>query len=117
MLADKFAWDITYACPLRCSHCYSESGRRPARTLAPDDMMRIADIIIRIGALRVSISGGEPLLVPGWPEVARRLRDAGIQVTLFTSGWTLEEAAAHELADSVTHVCVSVMEPGACRAQ
>jgi MoaA/NifB/PqqE/SkfB family radical SAM enzyme len=108
MLADKFVWDLTYACPLRCVHCYSESGRRPAKTLPPEELLRIADIIIQVGAKRVSLSGGEPLLVRGWSEAARRLRAAGIQVTLFTSGWLMDEAHAEELARSVDGVCVSL---------
>jgi MoaA/NifB/PqqE/SkfB family radical SAM enzyme len=54
------------------------------------------------------MSGGEPVVVRGWSEAARRLRDAGIQVTLFTSGWHMDEALADELARSVTSVCVSI---------
>ena len=32
-------WEITYACPLRCTHCYTESGRRPSRQLSLDQML------------------------------------------------------------------------------
>ena len=108
MLIEKFVWDLTYACPLRCTHCYSESGRRPAKTLPPDELMKIAEIMVMSGARRVSLSGGEPLIVPGWAEAARRLRDAGIEVTLFTSGWIMDESIAAEIGRSVTHVCVSL---------
>lgn len=108
MLIEKFVWDLTYACPLRCTHCYSESGRRPAKTLPAEELMKIAEILVMSGAGRVSLSGGEPLIVPGWAEAARRLRDAGIEVTLFTSGWVMDEAIAAEIGRSVTHVCVSL---------
>jgi MoaA/NifB/PqqE/SkfB family radical SAM enzyme len=108
MLADKFVWDLTYACPLRCVHCYSESGRRPARTLPPEDLLRIADMMIPLKPKWVALSGGEPLLVRGWSEVARRLRDAGVYVMLYTSGWTLDEALAEEIFRSVSDVCVSI---------
>lgn len=105
---ERFIWDLTYACPLRCAHCYSESGRRSSKMLAREDMLRVVELIIRARPRRVSLSGGEPLLVPWWSEAARRLRDAGIPVTLFTSGWGVEERTARELARSVTSVCVSV---------
>lgn len=108
MLVDKFVWDLTYACPLKCVHCYSESGRRPANELPPEALLRIADIIIAVGAQRVSLSGGEPLIVRGWSEAARRLRDAGIQVTLFTSGWLMNETLAEEILRSVNTVVVSI---------
>lgn len=105
---EKFIWDLTYACPLRCKHCYSESGRRAARMLQHDDAMRVVDVIISARPKRISLSGGEPLLVPWWNEAAKRLHAAGIVVTIFTSGWLMDEQVAHDLADSVTSVAVSV---------
>lgn len=105
---EKFIWDLTYACPLRCKHCYSESGRRAARMLQRDDAMRVVDVIISAQPMRISLSGGEPLLVPWWNEAARRMHEAGIAVTIFTSGWIMDEEAANDLADSVTSVAVSV---------
>ncbi|MBM6596008.1 radical SAM protein [Microvirga pudoricolor] len=104
----KFIWDITYACPLRCVHCYTESGRRPARTLDRDAAMRVIDRIIAAQAKKVSISGGEPLSVRWALEAMRRLHDAGIAVTVFTSGWSMPERTAGALAESVASVAVSV---------
>lgn len=104
----KFIWDITYACPLRCVHCYTESGRRPARTLDRDAAMRITDVMIAAEAKKVSISGGEPLSVRWSVEAMKRLHDAGIAVTLFTSGWSMPEKTAIALADAVTSVAVSI---------
>jgi MoaA/NifB/PqqE/SkfB family radical SAM enzyme len=103
---ERFIWELTSACPLRCSHCYSESGRHPATTLGREDMLRIVELILRTRPRSVSLSGGEPLLAPWWSEAARRIRDAGIPVTLFTSGWGMDERTAQELARSVTSVCV-----------
>jgi len=105
---ERFIWDLTYACPLRCIHCLTESGRRAARTLQRKNMLRVLDVIISADPKRISLSGGEPMLVRWWSEAARRLSEAGIDVTLFTSGWLMDDARAAELATSVTHVAVSV---------
>ncbi|WP_345363089.1 radical SAM protein [Actinoallomurus liliacearum] len=107
----RFIWDLTYACPLRCIHCYSESGRRPARTLDRESMLRVVDTIIAAGPERVSFAGGEPLLVPWWDEAARLLNSAGIPVTIFISGWLMDEEMADKLTTSVTTVTVSVDGP------
>ncbi|MGF9762996.1 radical SAM protein [Microvirga sp. 0TCS3.31] len=104
----KFIWDITYACPLRCVHCYTESGRRPARTLDRDAAMRVIDMILAARAKKVSISGGEPLSVRWALEAMKRLHDAGIAVTVFTSGWSMPEKTATALADAVSSVAVSI---------
>jgi len=104
----KFIWDITYACPLQCVHCYTESGRRPPRTLDRDAAMGVIDVIIAAQAQKVSISGGEPLSVRWSLEAMKRLHDAGIAVTVFTSGWSMPEKTAAALADTVSSVAVSI---------
>lgn len=105
---ERFVWDLTYACPLRCLHCLSESGRRPASMLRRQDALAVADVIVGALPQRLSIGGGEPLLAPWWEEAARRLTTAGVPTTIFTSGWLMDGTLARRLASSVTGVAVSV---------
>ncbi|WP_067168530.1 radical SAM protein [Microtetraspora niveoalba] len=104
----EIIWDVTYACPLRCSHCYSESGRRPSRQLDRERMLRVADAIVAMEPYGVSIAGGEPLLVRGIVEVAERMTAAGTKVALFTSGWTLRPEMVDDIARAFSSVSVSL---------
>ena len=104
----KVIWDVTYACPLRCVHCYSESGRRPSRRLGREGLLRVTDAIIELGPGSVALAGGEPLLVNGIFEVAARLRSAGVQVALFTGGWSLRAEMVGELLRVCDTVVVSL---------
>ncbi|QDQ09495.1 radical SAM protein [Streptomyces spectabilis] len=101
-------WDTTYACPLRCSHCYSESGRRPSRQLGPEAMLRVADALVSLRPRVVALSGGEPLVVRGVFEVAQRLRAGGVKLSINTSGWVMNRALAERLADHFDEVIVSL---------
>jgi MoaA/NifB/PqqE/SkfB family radical SAM enzyme len=101
-------WDITYTCPLRCTHCYSESGRRPSRQLAHDDILRVADRIISLRPAGVGLAGGEALVVKGIFEVVERLMDAGIEVYLYTSGWPLRASMIRDIMRLRPRVHVSV---------
>jgi MoaA/NifB/PqqE/SkfB family radical SAM enzyme len=101
-------WDITYACPLRCTHCYSESGRRPSRQLGTEDLLRVADALIEWRPNGVAFAGGEPLLVRDVFQVAERLSRAGIPVTLYTGGWPLTAAMADDILRVFAQVNVSV---------
>lgn len=101
-------WDLTYACPLRCIHCYSESGRRDPVRLSLEQQLRIADAIIRARPLSVQLSGGEPLLVPGLFEIADRFKSSGIPVSLYTSGWLLTEPMVMALSQRIGRVHVSL---------
>lgn len=112
-MIERFIWNLTYACPLRCQHCCSESGRRPASLLGREDMRKLVEVILAAKPKRVSFSGGEPLMAPWWAEAAGRFRDAGVPVTLFTSGWFVDDSTVRQLADTVASVCVSVDGPDA----
>lgn len=101
-------WDITYACPLRCTHCYSESGRRPARQLSHDDLLRVTDAIISVGTGMVTLAGGEPLVVPSLFDVIDRFREGGVQVVVYTGGWSLRPETAMTLLTKCMQVNVSV---------
>lgn len=101
-------WDITYACPLRCSHCYSESGRRPSRQVPLDKLLRIADVLVSMRPQGVSISGGEPLLVSGLRAVAERLAAGGIAPAIFTSGFGVDEESGAWIGELFSNVHVSV---------
>ncbi|GAA0366302.1 radical SAM protein [Streptomyces blastmyceticus] len=105
---EVIVWDTTYACPLRCSHCYSESGRRPTRQLHPPDMLRVTDALISLGPRVVALSGGEPLVVRGIFEVAERLRRAGVKTSVNTSGWVMSRSVAERLAEAFDEVIVSL---------
>jgi MoaA/NifB/PqqE/SkfB family radical SAM enzyme len=101
-------WDITYACPLRCFHCYSESGRRPSRQLGTDDLLRVADALVAMRPNAVAFAGGEPLAVPDVVQVAERITRAGIAVTLYTGGWPLKAAQVDDLLRVFAQINVSV---------
>ncbi|MEU2559940.1 radical SAM protein [Streptomyces longispororuber] len=102
-------WDITYACPLRCVHCYSESGRRPSRQLrSPADGLRVADAFLALKPRVVSLAGGEPLLVRNLLDIARKLTDASVSTCLYTSGWLFDETLPDRLAEVFGQITVSV---------
>lgn len=112
-MIERFIWDLTYACPLRCQHCYSESGRRPPSLMSREDMGKVVEVVLSAKPKRISFSGGEPLMAPWWAEAAGRFRAAGIPVTLFTNGWFVDDSAVKQLGECVASVCVSVDGPDA----
>lgn len=102
-------WDLTYACPLRCEHCYSESGRRPSRQLAQAELLRVADVLLALSPVpEVVFTGGEPLLVKGIVEIAERLRRGGSKLALYTSGYQLRPPLADDLTRLFDRIAVSI---------
>lgn len=107
-LPKTITWDINYACQLRCSYCYSESGRRKERRLSAKDMRHVVDILTSIQPRSVQISGGEPTLVDELPELIQRLRTGIPKVSVFINGHDLFPAMAEALLAHATDVHLSL---------
>jgi len=101
-------WDVTYACPLRCTHCYSESGRRSPKHVSHADMLRIADALTSLRPFMITLAGGEPLVLQRITEVGEHIAQAGIPVLIYTSGWSLRSSVVPELARVFLQTVVSV---------
>ena len=101
-------WDITYACPLRCTHCYSESGRRASKQLKTEDLYRVADAMIAAQPEAVILAGGEPLVVKDIFLVMQRMVNAGVNIVLYTAGWHISPNMLPMLMDLCTTVIVSI---------
>jgi pyruvate-formate lyase-activating enzyme len=101
-------WVVTYTCPLRCVHCYTESGRRPAAHPGLPGLFAIADALIAMKPFEIALAGGEPLLTPGIYDVARRITAAGVDVSVWTSGWNTKPAMIEELITTFGPIHVSI---------
>jgi len=85
---------VTDRCNLRCVYCMPPGGIEPrgrGEILAFDEIERIAAILARRGVNKVRLTGGEPLVRDGLPELVGRLaRIDGIEkVCLTTNGLLL----------------------------
>ena len=81
-------WELTLACNLRCKHCGSIAGSKRADELSLDECLRVASELVALGCRRITLSGGEPTMYPGWHEVGRRLVELGARVNLISNGLT-----------------------------
>ncbi len=118
------AWETTRRCNLACLHCRAAAGQGPyPGELATDEGIRLLDDLAALGQVLVILTGGEPLLrddiydltahgarrghrmvmaVNGTlltPNIARRLKEAGIQrLSISIDGAT---AASHDALRAV----------------
>lgn len=76
-------WHITDVCPLNCPYCFAP---KTEQTLSPDAIHHIADTLSFLKVEKVDISGGEPLAVPIFQDVAAALAQRKVYMTVTTSG-------------------------------
>lgn len=92
--------DLTYRCNNDCRHCWLVlPGQSPApkQELSFKEIRMIADEARSLGCRRWSISGGEPMLRPDFPEIFDYLTRKAVSYTLNTNGALITPAIARQL--------------------
>ena len=78
---------VTDRCNSRCITCdYWQHGQT---NLPVAQARRLAPELRALGTQVVLLSGGEPLVHPGWHEIAGVMREAGLRLWLLTAGLSL----------------------------
>jgi MoaA/NifB/PqqE/SkfB family radical SAM enzyme len=90
--------EIHGACPLRCTHCFAGALPRQETPLSRDELRALFAELWSLGATRLSLTGGEPLLRRDLYEIVDDAAQAGLFVTLTTSGVTIDDDHARALA-------------------
>lgn len=87
--------EITARCNLNCRHCYinlpaSDAAAR-SKELSLEEIGRIADEAVSLGAVWCLLSGGEPLLREDFPEIYLLLKRKGLLLSVFTNATLVGE--------------------------
>ena len=81
-------------CNMDCAMCYIRRSRAEVEAgggLRPvEDWLRLGEEMARAGVLFLLLTGGEPLLYPGFRELYAALRRSGIILTVNTNGTLLD---------------------------
>lgn len=100
-------------CPLRCLYCHSPDTRtmRAGRPRTVEEMIAEVDRygrFIQVAGGGLTVSGGEPLLQPGFTgQLLRRAKQRGLHTVLDTSGF-LGARASDSLLDATDLVLLDI---------
>ena len=82
-------WAITDRCNQSCSYC----GRRHGdiKEISTQEAFRIIDELSRLGCLRISLTGGEPLMREDIGAIVDRIHKKGIETKINSNGALVRE--------------------------
>jgi len=89
---------VDYACNLKCAHCFAtslENNDRPR--LQVEDYRRIAKECLDLGAIHLSLQGGEATLVKNLEELIRSMSPQKALFSITTNGTTITTDLARRL--------------------
>jgi MoaA/NifB/PqqE/SkfB family radical SAM enzyme len=103
---------LTARCPLHCGHCLAGVPGRPAADLPLSEWKAILGEMRAIGAHKVLLTGGEPLVFQGLAELTHYVAEMGVSTDLNSTLWSLTPALADELAaNGLTEASISLEGP------
>ena len=93
--------EFNRVCNYRCPYCYADDGKGGCPTdegvLTSSEIDRVIDEIAELGARKVVILGGEPLLYRGFEDKLARIDALGMRSEIFTNGALLTPELAATL--------------------
>jgi cyclic pyranopterin phosphate synthase len=106
---------VTDRCNFRCSYCMPKSVFGPGFRFLPhseilsfEELARVARVFVSLGVEKLRITGGEPLLRKGLPELVRMLGETGVELALTTNGSLLAQHARALVRAGLDRVTVSL---------
>ena len=86
-------------CNMRCAHCYQGSHVKNSLTLPESFVERVLDEMLRLQVSSVSVSGGEPLMMPNLEHLLRNIECRDIYISaLFTNGLLIDDKTIRMLS-------------------
>ncbi len=105
----QVVWDVTYACNLRCKHCYATAGKPLSDELTTEEALDAIDKFDRLGVTIISFSGGEPLVRKDIFDLISYAVSKGIYVAVATNGTLITEEMARKMKENgVGYVQISL---------
>ena len=105
--------EVTSRCNLRCVHCYlgpqEEQHARRAAEMSTGEVTAFIDQMVEAGTLYLTITGGDPMMRPDFPQIYRHARQSGLLVTVFCDGVLVSERIVElfrELPPSLIEVSI-----------
>jgi radical SAM protein with 4Fe4S-binding SPASM domain len=102
--------EVTDRCNLACRHCYL--GDAVGLELSIDTVKTVLDEFDGMGGLRLIVTGGEPLLHPGFEAINEAIAGRSCRTILITNGTMLSEELCRGLAFNEVQVSLDGMQKG-----
>lgn len=100
--------EVGTACNFRCKYCYvgdgSPAGTGKTPELSPEEIRGVIAQAQALGARKIILLGGEPMIYDFTPELCEWIRGRDLAVEMFTNGTNMTPAMASRLFKLGVHV-------------
>lgn len=97
--------ELTPLCNMNCDMCYvrlsPEELNKQGRLRTVEEWLALAEEMQEVGVMFILLTGGEPLLYPGFKKLYLKLKKMGMILTINTNGTLLDEEWADFFAENI----------------
>ena len=100
--------EFSLRCNFHCQYCYVNQDHSAPNELTPDE---IRDTLLQakaLGARKIIVLGGEPMIYPRILEMLAFIREQGMAAEMFTNGTQMTAEAARRLRELGVHVVLKM---------
>lgn len=91
--------EITKRCPLKCKHCYNNSGNGKKDELTSEEIIQIMQDLKNSGVIKVAITGGEPTVKKGFIDICKFAASSFLAVAVMSNGYLINEELVNQLVE------------------
>jgi sulfatase maturation enzyme AslB (radical SAM superfamily) len=100
--------EFNKSCNLRCLYCYASDHTVQRDELSREEFFDLITQAKELGARKMIVLGGEPMLYPHIMEMIRFIRGLDMDVELFTNGTNITREKAQELYEAGVRVVLKM---------
>ncbi len=100
--------EFNQSCNFRCIYCYASDIPKRNNELTKEEFFDVIAQARELGAKKIIILGGEPMLYAHIMEMIHYIRMSGMEIELFTNGTNITRALAKTLYDNDVRVVLKM---------
>lgn len=100
--------EFSLKCNFHCLYCYASQGDAANGELSHDEIRGVIRQARDLGARKIIVLGGEPMIYPAVMDMLAFIRDQGMSTEMFTNGTNMTADAARHLHDLGVHVVLKM---------
>ncbi len=100
--------EFNRSCNFRCMYCYAADNAGQRNELTKEEFIDVIGQARELGARKLIVLGGEPMLYPHIMEMIRFVRGLDMEVEMFTNGTGMSRAVAQAMHDNQVRVVLKM---------
>lgn len=105
-------FEVTKKCPLKCKHCFNNSGETRVKELECQEIIDVLTKIRNMGVKKIMLTGGEPFTKEGFEKVINYASEIFHGVVVGTNGFLINEDLVNKIELSKNNVVFQVSVDG-----